>query len=304
MAAAPTLDQEDIDHRIREIIDLEDPDVVPDLRTLNAGQPTRYDVFWEECEKFLSEEVGLAIDDRRHGQIVHLARAISIGDLVEQVKSHCSDNTLIPSVEWVRLQFWPKTPSALSSLQYTSRYKMKFMVQQRQWRCSHVDAHYGAATFRYIREYALMLSNHCMLVSIDDKHRVKVGEPGYPVAAAEHGRRVPVRLDEYLTVLDHDFTKYSLIPSVILVIDIPEEISDSWYSGQVFVGIKDAVFEASSPFRHACELNMVLSIFMLLQKCTIYICRWWARPSPYLHFSSAFLNMSFFEIRLGLPLCR
>jgi len=28
------------------------------------------------------------------------------------------------------------------------------------------------------------------MVSIDDKHQIKVGEPGYPVAAAEQGRRV------------------------------------------------------------------------------------------------------------------
>ena len=30
---------------------------------------------------------------------------------------------------------------------------------------------------------------------------------------------------------DHDFTNFRLIPSVTFVIDIPEEISGSWYSG-------------------------------------------------------------------------
>jgi len=82
-------------------------------------------VFWEECAKFLSEEVGSAVDDRRHGQITHLARAISVHDLVEQVKSHCPPDTLIPSTEWVRFQFWPKSPAAKSSLQYTGRFRMK-----------------------------------------------------------------------------------------------------------------------------------------------------------------------------------
>ena len=52
------------------------------------------------------------------------------------------------------------------------------------------------------------------------------------MAAAERGRRVPVREDEYFTVGDHDFTKFSLIPSVVFIIDIPEEISDSWFTGQ------------------------------------------------------------------------
>ena len=39
---------------------------------------------------------------------------------------------MIPSIEWFRLQFWPKTPSSYKSLQYTGRFKLKFMVQQRQ----------------------------------------------------------------------------------------------------------------------------------------------------------------------------
>ena len=113
------------------------------------------------------------------------------------------------------------------------RFKLKFMVQQRQWRHQHIDSHYAAACFRYLKEYAISVRPYCCFVSFDDKHKVKVGEPGYPVAAAERGRRVLVREDEYLTVGDHDFTKFSLIPSVIFVIDVPEEISGSWFTGMV-----------------------------------------------------------------------
>ncbi len=59
-----------------------------------------------------------------------------------------------------------------------------------------------------------------------------VGEPDCPVAATERGRRVPVRAEEYMTVADHDFTKFGIVPSVILLFDLPEEISESWYRGQ------------------------------------------------------------------------
>ena len=96
------------------------------------------------------------------------------------------------------------------------------------------------------------------MVSIDDKHRLKVGEPGFPVAAAERGRRVMVRSGTMFEVGDNDFTKFSIVPSVVLVIDIPERIEDSWYQGQVIVGFKDAAFEPSSPLRHATELSMIL----------------------------------------------
>ena len=40
--------------------------------------------------------------------------------------------------------------------------------------------------------------------------------------------------------------------------DIPDDITGSWYRGQVFVLLKDTVFEPSSPFRHACELYHIL----------------------------------------------
>ena len=89
--------------------------------------------------------------------------------------------------------------------------------------------------FKYQREYALLIKNHCLFVCLDDKHRVKVGEPGYPVAAAEHGRQVLTAAGMEFQVGDHDFTKFSIIPSVILKLDIPDGINVSWYSGNVTV---------------------------------------------------------------------
>ena len=109
-----------------------------------------------------------------------------------------------------------------------------------------------------MREYALELREYCAFVCLDDKHKLKVEEPNCPVAAAERGRRVPVRANQFMTVADNDFTKFGLVPSVILVNDLPEEISGSWYRGQVHVLLKDTVFQPSSPFRHACELYNVL----------------------------------------------
>ena len=67
----------------------------------------------------------------------------------------------------------------------------------------------------------LGLSQHFILIVL--------GEPDCPVAATERGRRVPVCAEEYLTVADHDFTKFGMVPSCVLVIDLPEELSESWY---------------------------------------------------------------------------
>ena len=127
---------------------MEDPDIIVELRSLNGKDGTRFDVFWDHCKIFfkLNESVAIPVDDRRHCQVTHLARAISIRDLVEQVIALCPEGTPVPSLKWVRLQFWPKTPLS-SSLHYTGRFKLKFVVQQRQWRRSHPDS-----------------QNHCVLI--------------------------------------------------------------------------------------------------------------------------------------------
>ena len=67
---------------------------------------------------------------------------------------------------------------------------------------------------------------------------MKIGEPGFPVAAAECGRRVLVKVGASFEVGDHDFTKFSMIPSVVLQNQIPEDVACSWYYGKVFVTLK------------------------------------------------------------------
>lgn len=52
-------------------------------------------------------------------------------------------------------------------------------------------------------------------------------------------------------VADHEFTRFSIIPAVSLIIDVPGTISASWYEGNAHVLYKDSAFEPSSPIRHA-----------------------------------------------------
>ena len=153
----------------------------------------------------------------------------------------------------------PKTPKACVSLQYTGRLNVRFTVQKHQFPKSHEDEHHAAAIFRYLREYAIKLKDYCTMICIDDNHWLKVGELGFPVAAAERGGRVLIRVGTTFKVGDHDFMKFSIIPSVVLVVDIPDNIQESWYRGQVHVGYKDAAFEASSPMRHGTELSLLSS---------------------------------------------
>ena len=74
---------------------------------------------------------------------------------------------------------------------------------------------------------------------MDDKHTIKVGEPHYPVAGVERGKQVLVSLIRKLVVADHYFTKFSMTPTVNFIIDIPTSIDGSFYSGRVFIGLKE-----------------------------------------------------------------
>ena len=91
----------------------------------------------------------------------------------------------------------------------------------------------------------------------DDKHTVKVEEPGLPVAAVDRGKQVLVSKDQVLEVSDHDFTKFSLTPSVTLKVDIPETVEGSFHLGQMFVGLKENAFQPSSSLRHLSEFSSI-----------------------------------------------
>ena len=102
-ASAPTnLHEAEIDERMRMILETEDADIMLDLRHLNTGRKSQYDVFWSK--KFLEESVGTAVNDRRHGEFTHLAKAISVRDLRDQVQAKCPDGTPIPDVCWYFVQ--------------------------------------------------------------------------------------------------------------------------------------------------------------------------------------------------------
>ncbi|XP_014661883.1 PREDICTED: uncharacterized protein LOC106804973 [Priapulus caudatus] len=161
---------------------------------------------------------------------------LSFEDLHHRVKERVPADTAIPSVKWMRYQFQPVNPRANTAKYFKRALNIKMMVQKRQVRLNYVDAHYCAASWRYMREYALLNKDLVTLVSMDDKHKYKVGEPNYPLAAAERGKQVIVGANQVMAVGDHDFSKAKLTPSVNLFIEIPASIlGESFYRRDVYM---------------------------------------------------------------------
>ena len=81
--------------------------------------------------------ITLAVDDRRHGERLHMPLAISVRHLREQIierlhKAYPEVMPAVPSEEWIRLQFWPTNPYTSQALRYSGHFKVKFGVQIRQ----------------------------------------------------------------------------------------------------------------------------------------------------------------------------
>ena len=119
-----------------------------------------------------------------------MAAALSTRDFIEQVKKRLPPDAVIPSELWVRYQFWVKNQSYGSADRYSGRLDVKHMVQARQLNHQHVDEHHAAADFRYLQEFAVKFRDYANLVCLDDKHSIKVGELGYPMAAVDKGKSI------------------------------------------------------------------------------------------------------------------
>jgi hypothetical protein len=118
--------------------------------------------------------------------------------------------------------------------------------------------HYASALFRYEKEFAVKFCEITNFIFLDDKHCCKVGEPGFPVAAVERGKKVVVSKDTTFSVTNHDFIKTGIVPSITMICNISESINGDFYSGKVNIGLKDPIFQPSSPLRHATELYNIL----------------------------------------------
>ena len=104
------------------------------------------------------EEVNPAVDDRRHGETLHMPIAVSIQHLCEVIveclaQKFPSDDKAIHSDEWIRLQFWPKNPFGHSALHHMGRFNVKFALQIRQLRKVHPDAKYCRLILKYARRF-------------------------------------------------------------------------------------------------------------------------------------------------------
>ena len=60
--------EQDIDERVKQILDDKDAGVICNLR-INNGHPEMYEMFLDCCRRYIESKVNTAVDDRRHDSI-------------------------------------------------------------------------------------------------------------------------------------------------------------------------------------------------------------------------------------------
>jgi len=111
-------------------------------------------------------------------------------------------------------------------------------------------------SFRYLREFAILYHDYVCFIAADDKHKIQIGE-GVATSTGVCNKKSLVGVNPTLVANDHDFTKLSLIPSVIFFIDVLTTIEDSFY---VYL------FHIKTPFFNlAMQLDIQLNFFNAIQ---------------------------------------
>ena len=151
----------------------------------------------------------------------------------------CPVGTAIPSVSTVLFAFTPSNAYVKTAKLCKSRFPVKFKVQSRQLRASHIDRHFCVAQFRYMRESAVKNKEMITFICVNHKAKVDYQEPNLAISSGVRGKKSIVPCTTALGSFDHDInSKGSITASVCLEVDIPDEL-DTFYMGQVTVLLKD-----------------------------------------------------------------
>lgn len=119
--------------------------------------------FWKAAEAVLAENDYTVAEERRHGETSWISPlCVSLKDLMSKCEAKMvalfpeSDENFVPSYEYFRIQFTPRNSRSHVAKRYYGRFDVKFGLQKRTLHKSHVDQHYGAKQFQYLKQMAGM----------------------------------------------------------------------------------------------------------------------------------------------------
>ena len=105
---------------------------------------------------------------------------------------------------------------------------------------------------KYIKERAIEQNQDCVLFFCDDKAKVPFGDPDHLISMSI------VPTTSTLSFLDHDMTRASITPSVLLNSKISGDLNSTF--GKVTAVINDSAFQTTSPIQHDATITKMKSL--------------------------------------------
>ena len=214
-------------------------------------------MFWEELALYL--DTNSVQDERRHGAELHRAQKTESIEVMKKIiikalMSKYDELPLIPSNEWIRLQFLPNNPWSVIGRNFRCRFNMVMGLQVRLIQKHHPDQKYGAVLFIYFKEFSVRFRKYVSMYYLDDKCSIPIGHPDAPASAVRRQRKAYGA--GMSNASDHDHIPLHITPSVINRFGTPpRRVEDSFFGGEISVTLKCAVFEPSTAKRHMTELS-------------------------------------------------
>ena len=115
-----------------------------------------YEEYLTKLKEFITRTVGTAVHERRHDDltedkesVTYMTTSLSTADLHHLVNQELEGTDVkIPSLQWLRLQFWPSRKNSANAKHMTCKINIKYMVQSRLLRKIHIDCYYCTANCR------------------------------------------------------------------------------------------------------------------------------------------------------------
>lgn len=264
-----------------------DPDLILDLRAItmrgHIGQTT-FSEFWLCVEEVL-DAMNTAAEERRHGGVVaYLSEVISSRELFDRCKvlldtkveaGTVNPDAKVPSIAWFKYQFWPSNEHVRSALLHTGRFPLRLQLQVRNLRKEHGHAYYCAKQKSLAKEFVIKYRDYACAIQPDDKQNLNIGEPGTAASVLAKqkptmGTVNPATAEGNLSgqqnqtaisrAIDHDAgsVKMRIIPTVHLVQDIPTNRDETMCRGQVYITLKNSIFEPSEANKAMLEIEKSL----------------------------------------------
>ena len=130
----------------------------------------------------------VSVHSTRHNDKWCSSTWISILHVLEDVSLLMGPDDPIPSLGWTEAQFTSNHCRVLMNERHCGRIKIARKAQKHTIVKENIDGHCSNAWLKGVRNFGVDHKNNALCISWDDKNKMKLGSPRYPLAMSPKSR--------------------------------------------------------------------------------------------------------------------